>query len=53
MVYCSGAIPIIPTTGELIEGNIGDKTQRCCENLKLVLEEAGSSLEKVVKVRFQ
>lgn len=50
MVYCSGAIPVVPTTGELVDGSIGDKTERCCENLKAILTEAGSSLEKVVKV---
>lgn len=49
LVYTSGQIPINPATGELVEGGIEEQTKRVCENLKAVLEAAGSSLEKVVK----
>jgi len=38
-----------PKTGEAIEG-IEDQTRLCLENIKRVLEAAGSSLENVVKV---
>jgi enamine deaminase RidA (YjgF/YER057c/UK114 family) len=33
----------------MVEGSIADKTEQCCKNLKAVLEEAGSSISKVVK----
>lgn len=49
LVYSSGQIPIDPATGELVSGGIEEQTKRVCENLKAVLEAAGSSLTKVVK----
>ena len=49
-VFCSGAIPLNPKTGELVTGSITEQTNRCLENLKAVLTKAGSSLTKVVKV---
>jgi enamine deaminase RidA (YjgF/YER057c/UK114 family) len=48
-IYCSGQIPC-DAEGTLIEGTIQQKTAACIGNLKAVLEEAGSSIEKVVKV---
>lgn len=49
LVYSSGQIPIDPSTGELVSGGIEEQTKRVCENLKAVLDAAGSSLAKVVK----
>ena len=48
-VFVSGQIPLIPTTGELVEGSVEVQTARVLENLKAILEAAGSSLEAVVK----
>jgi enamine deaminase RidA (YjgF/YER057c/UK114 family) len=48
-IYCSGSIPC-DAQGNLVEGTIQQKTAACIANLKAVLEEAGSSIEKVVKV---
>ncbi|KAK2069552.1 hypothetical protein P8C59_004120 [Phyllachora maydis] len=48
-IYCSGQIPC-DASGNLVEGTIQEKTAACIKNLKAVLEEAGSSLDKVVKV---
>jgi 2-iminobutanoate/2-iminopropanoate deaminase len=48
-VFLSGQIPIDPATGELIEGDIAAQTHRVMKSLVAVLEEAGSSLSKVVK----
>jgi 2-iminobutanoate/2-iminopropanoate deaminase len=48
-VYTAGQIPIDPKTGTLVEGGITDQTRQVLENLKAVLEAAGSSLERVVK----
>ena len=49
-VFCSGQIPLDPQSGELVEGSIGDQTRRCMESLRAVLEEAGSGLDRLVKV---
>lgn len=48
-VFVSGQIPLIPATGELVEGSVEVQTARVLENLKAILEAAGSSLESVVK----
>ena len=48
-VYTAGQIPIDPKTGNLVEGDIAAQTRRVLENLKAVLEVAGSSLDRVVK----
>jgi len=50
MVFTSGQLPIIPETGEIILDDIKKATRLSLENVKAVLEEAGTSLEKVVKV---
>ena len=48
-VYASGQIPLDPKTGTVVEGDITVQTRRVLENLKAVVEAAGSSLERVVK----
>jgi 2-iminobutanoate/2-iminopropanoate deaminase len=47
--FLSGQIPLDPTTNQLIDGGIAVQTERVLENLKSVLEAAGSSLDRVVK----
>ncbi len=49
MLFTSGQIPIDPATGNLVNGGIEEQTKRVCENLKAVLEAAGTTLDKVVK----
>ncbi|MCU0514074.1 MAG: RidA family protein [Anaerolineae bacterium] len=49
MVFTAGQIPLLPETGQLVEGGIEAQTRRSLENVKAVLEAAGSSLEQVVK----
>ena len=49
-VFASGQLGMDPRTGRLAEGGIKSETRQVCENLKAVLEAAGSSLAKVVKV---
>jgi 2-iminobutanoate/2-iminopropanoate deaminase len=49
-VFASGQLGIDPKTGRLAEGGIKAETRQVCENLKAVLEAAGSSLAKVAKV---
>ncbi len=47
--FLSGQIPLDPATNQLVDGDVAVQTERVLENLKAVLEAAGSSLEKVVK----
>ncbi len=49
-VFASGQLGMDPVTGRLAEGGIRAETRQVCENLRAVLEAAGSSLDKVVKV---
>ena len=49
MVFTSGQIALIPTTMELVEGGINEQTKLVMENLKAVLEEAGSCMENVLE----
>ena len=49
-VFASGQLCNDPNTRRLAEGGIGPETRQVCENLKAVLDAAGSSLERVVKV---
>ncbi len=49
LLYLSGQVPLDPATGQLVEGDIAKQTERVLENLKAVLEAAGSSLERAVK----
>ncbi|BBJ28148.1 RidA family protein [Athalassotoga saccharophila] len=49
-IFVSGQLPIDPENGKLVEGEIEEKTIRIFENIKAILETAGSNLESVVKV---
>lgn len=49
LLYTSGQIAIDPATNEFISAGVEEQTKRVCENLKAVLEEAGTTLDKVVK----
>jgi 2-iminobutanoate/2-iminopropanoate deaminase len=49
MVYTSGQIPLIPETGEIVNGGIKEQTEQSIQNLKAVLTAAGSGLAHVVK----
>ncbi|KJZ78513.1 Enamine deaminase [Hirsutella minnesotensis 3608] len=50
MVFVSGAVALDPETDTLIDGDIQAHTHQCIKNLTAVLEAAGTSIEKVVKV---
>ncbi len=49
LLFLSGQIPLDPATGRTVEGDIAAQTERVLENLKAVLEAAGSSLGQVLK----
>lgn len=49
-VFCSGAVPVDPATGKLVEGSIADEAERCLANLQAVCEAAGSSLDRAMQL---
>lgn len=49
LVFTSGQIPLVPETGMMVEGGIEEQTKQVFANLKAVLEEAGSGLDKIIK----
>jgi len=48
-IFASGQIPLDPAIMRIVEGGSEEQTGRVLENLKSVLEAAGSSLDRVVK----
>lgn len=48
LIYTSGMIPVIPQTGEIVEG-IEAQAKQALTNVKNLLESAGSSMDKVIK----
>jgi 2-iminobutanoate/2-iminopropanoate deaminase len=48
-IFASGQIPLDPSTMRIVEGGVEEQTGRVLDNLKAVLEAAGSSLDRVVK----
>ncbi|KAM0290828.1 hypothetical protein ACHAPQ_011447 [Fusarium lateritium] len=52
MVYCSGSIGIDPATDALVPGTVTDRARMALQNLKAVLEAAGSSMARVVKANI-
>jgi len=49
-VYTSGQVPIEPSSGQLVADEIQTQTRQSLENIKAVLEAAGSDLSLVLKV---
>ena len=50
LIFCSGMLAINPQTGEREHGTVTSETRRIFDNLKLLLEPAGSSLDRIVQV---
>lgn len=48
-LFVSGQIPLDPSTGALVGGDVQAQTRRVLENLSAILRAAGASLEHVVK----
>lgn len=48
-IFTSGQIALDPATGKLVPGGIEEQTRQVFANLKAILEEAGSGLDKVIK----
>lgn len=48
-IFVSGTLPVDPKTGKVVEKEIKVQTDQVIENIKAVLEAAGSGLDKVVR----
>ncbi len=49
-IFCAGQIPLDPMTGKLVGGDIREQVARIIENLKAVLEEGGSGLDRILRL---
>lgn len=50
LVYTAGQIGLVPATGTLVGDTIEEQTHQVLQNLRAVLEAAGSGLDRVVKM---
>lgn len=50
LIFISGQGAIDPQTNEVMHGTIEKEAELCMENIRIILEEAGSSLDKVLQV---
>jgi 2-iminobutanoate/2-iminopropanoate deaminase len=49
LLFCAGQIPLDPTTGNLVSGDIKAQTERVLENVKAILDDQKLTFENVVK----
>ena len=49
LTFLSGQIPLNPTTGQMIEGDIGTQTEQVMKNLQAVLKAGGLDFKHVVR----
>jgi 2-iminobutanoate/2-iminopropanoate deaminase len=50
LLFCSGQIPLDPTSGEITGESAGEQAGRCLENLAAVCDAAGTSLGGAIKM---
>jgi 2-iminobutanoate/2-iminopropanoate deaminase len=49
LLFTAGQIPLDPANGQVVAGGIAEQTTRVLENLKAILEAAGTGLDRTVK----
>jgi len=49
LLFLAGQIPLVPSTGQLLDGTIQEQVEQVMENLQAVLLEAGSDFDRVLK----
>ena len=50
LLFCSGQIPLDPSTGELVGETPAEQARRCLENLSAVCDAAGTALQRAVRL---
>ncbi len=48
-IFVSGQIPLDPTSGEIVDGDVAQQTDRVMRNIRAILDDSGGTLEDVVK----
>ena len=48
-IFTAGQIALDPASGQIIEGDVVKQTTRVMENLKAIVEAAGSTLDRAIK----
>lgn len=49
LLFTSGQIPFVPSTGQLISKDIREQTKQCLENIRAILAEAGTNFDNCIK----
>lgn len=49
LMFVSGQIPVDPSSGEIVSGDVADQTRQCLRNLAAILKAGGGDLTDVVK----
>ena len=49
IVFTAGQIPLVPSSGQMVDGGVAEQTRQVVENLRAVLEAAGAGLDTVLK----
>ena len=49
LVFVSGQLPVVPETGELLQGTVGEMCAQSLKNIEAILRESGCTLADVVK----
>jgi 2-iminobutanoate/2-iminopropanoate deaminase len=52
LIFVSGQVGQDPRTGQLAGSNVREQTRQCLENIKAILDAAGSSMDKIVSATF-
>jgi 2-iminobutanoate/2-iminopropanoate deaminase len=50
VLYCSGALPLDPQTGELCDSSLADSTRQCLQNLSAVCKAGGTELSRALRL---
>jgi len=49
LLFCAGQIPLVPASGQLINGDAGEQTERVLENVRIILNQEKLSFANVIK----
>lgn len=49
LLFASGQVPLVPESGKLAEGGIAEQARQALNNVKALVEAAGSSMDRVLK----
>src|SRR3954451_14793912 len=50
LLFCSGQIPLDPSSGKLVGETPAEQTRRCLENLRAVCDAAGATLDRAARL---